>query len=179
MHLLLLASLSLAADPLPAGPSTCEATWSGPTEGCELTGSWEAMGDGRTGKQGSKRAQDRLGQVMREEVLRRFTHRSEGMEAADTVAQACAEVAAEQAELRCEEDPSLANETLCFAAFRDPVCGAPVTAQVEGVGWRAQEEARAAICAQLAMQMQTGPWTESDRHLCQERCLQEASVACH
>ena len=161
-------------------PQRCEAVFQGPIKGCELLGVWTVGAAARSEPAARRVATDRLATLMAA-VAEERALKAPGTPAADTAAvmvKSCPAAVAASARVVCYPEPQLAEDHICFAQLRSPECYRGSSLDVQGVGWKAIEKGREAICAAVDAGLSEQRATPAARAACTAECLQRAEVRC-
>lgn len=161
-------------------PHFCVAEWSGPTSSCAWAEPVRVTGVGRNRNNAERAAAQRLRQALAA-VTRAAVLEAEdnGVTRLDDGLKACARVGSRDAITTCFAQPALARDGICYADLPDDPCWSEHLFTVEGIGWQAGEEARAATCDQVYQQARSRGDSEIDQLSCRARCLTSVRVRCN
>ena len=154
----------------------CEASWEGPSDGCDLNGSWAASGYGPSEARARAAALDRLGSAM--SAGRAAAALRLGAEAPASSLAACTSDARLRAHVTCLPTASLSEDRFCYLDLADRDCWTGGLVSAEGVAWRVNERDRDRLCADVEERLVEVGAPALQRATCQAECQQDARVRC-
>jgi hypothetical protein len=151
--------------------------WTGPSAGCDLSGTWASTGFGDDEAAARDAALDRLRKALLAGV--EATSRAAEVRGGTSLsADACPQAAAALARFTCFSEPTLRESRLCFADLPDGDCWSADPIVLEGTAWREMDRGRDQVCRQAEDALRASNASAVQVATCNARCWQLARVRC-
>ena len=179
--LLLLSQLAVAGDSSSRAPVRCDAVWTGPSTGCDLSGTWASTGFGTTEEAARAAASARLHKAMEagsDALAIRYLSLNPNDPSGGPKRDACETDLAARIRYACIQEPELREKRLCFADLPEPDCWTGDPLLIQGTEWREMERGREQVCRDMEDQLRASNASTQQVATCRARCAQVARVRC-
>lgn len=179
--ILLLSHLAVAGDSSSRAPVRCDAVWTGPSTGCDLSGTWASTGYGTTEEAARAAASARLHKAMEagsDALSIRYQALNPNDPNGGPKRDACETDLAARIRYACIQEPELREKRLCFADLPEPDCWVGDPILIQGPVWRENERGRDQVCRQMEDQLRSSNASNQQVATCRARCDQVARVRC-
>jgi len=179
--LLLLTPFAVAGDSSSRAPVRCDAVWTGPSTGCDLSGTWASTGYGTSEEAARAAASARLREAMAagsDALSIRYRALNPNDPNGGPKQDACETDLAARIRYSCIQDQELREKRLCFADLPEPDCWTGDPLLLQGPVWREMERGRDQVCKQMEDQLRTSNASNQQVATCRARCDQVARVRC-